>query len=166
MALQDNWMGQWSDTLRQNFPIIRGMVAQGFGKTETYNVLKAGGVAGRKQDVLRMWQDIKDTTRDINSLVDQSNPMAKPIGELIPPSLGKQARSYSYLLEYEAVDPFSHVGTASMTTVSSDRLLSVDEIKEAATREINKYGFMESFELDSLEIKEIHYDNDPYLTPV
>jgi len=163
MSLLSGWIDTFSKTIRQNFNFIKGAVYNGLGKTETYNMLKAGGSAGRKTDVLRMYQDIKDSYRDVNTYLDQSNPLAKPNPDLIPPALGRQERSYSYVVKYKAKSAITGFNFSETLTIGSSRLLSTGEMFDMMNEAANPYGYVDEVYQDSFEVVDIHYSNDPVL---
>jgi len=163
MSLLSGWIDAFSKIIRSNFNFIKGAVYSGIGKTETYNMLRAAGPAGRKTDVLRMYQDIKDSYRDVNTYLDQSNPQAKPNPDLIPPALGRQERNYSYVVQYKAKSAITGFNFKETLTIGSSKLLSMEQMFDMMNEAANPYGYVDEVYQDSFEVVDIHYSDTPVL---
>lgn len=155
------WIDGFTKTVRQNLPLIKGAVSQGIGASATYNMLKAGGTAGRKTDFLRMYRDIKAASRDVNTYLDQTDPTARPNPDLIPPSLGRQERAYSYVVDYKAKSAITGFNFTETVTISSSSILNVEQVMDLALEAANPYDYVDEVYQDSIQIKDIHYSDNP-----
>ena len=163
MSLLSGWIDTFSPTIRKNFGFIKGAMYQGLSVNKTIDLLKLSGPAGKRSEIQRMARDILASKRDVNTFLDQANPRAKPNPDLIPPALGRQERTYSYLVEYKAKSSITGFNLREQLTIGSSSLLSVEQIHDMMNEAANPYGYVDEVYQDSFDIKEIHYSDDPVL---
>lgn len=155
------WLSGFTKGTRSLLPFARSAVSSGIRATEFYNVTKAAGIGARKTDVLRMMSDLKKTYTDINMYLDQSNLKSKPIPDLIPPSLGRSPRTYTYVVKADRVDELTGFTYESYTTIASSTLLETGDVYAEALDDFNKYGLPEPINAETLWIDSITRSDNP-----
>ena len=162
MSTLSPWIDGFSKTIRQNLPFIKGMVSQKMKSEHIYQTLLKAGPAGRKKEVLRMIADVRAATKDVNTYLDQSNPLAYPNPDLIPMALGRQTKAYNYLIEYQGKSAITGFNFTEQVTISSSRLLRVQEMYDEVEESTNPYGYVDTVIEEGYDVKEIHYSDNPY----
>jgi hypothetical protein len=161
MGNWSEWLSGFTQSTRQLLPFARAAVSDGISRTEFYNITRAAGIGARKQDVLRMMRDLQTAYKNPSQYLDQSDLTAKPIPELIPQSLGRQARNYSYVVSAELFDPVSESFYRDHVTIASSTLLDVDSAFSDAMAEWGKYGMSQNVSEGSIKIESVTRSDNP-----
>lgn len=164
-------MGNWSEWLstftagtRALLPFARSAVSEGIGRTEFYNITRRAGIGAKKTDVLRMMRDLQAAFKDPTLYLDSSDLTSKPVEELIPVSLGRQARTYSYTVSVMRENAATGETWKDFTTIGSSVLLDVGDVYGDAVQDFDRYELPDTPNLATLRIESINKSLDPIFT--
>lgn len=126
-----------SRTARTAFPIIQRGVREGLSANAIQDVLSGRGLGIRRQtllDLVRLERGVQETINVLRFI----HPGSRPNPDRLPEALTKIRRSFSFNVEVRARrldtgEPFSQ-----FVTVSTDRLLTRQQIEAQAIRAVER----------------------------
>jgi hypothetical protein len=161
MSALSPWIDQFSKKHKSILSLVRGAVSQGLPKTKTYTDFKAKGLGVAKQAWFNMWNDVARAYTNPDTYLDQTNMRSKPIPELVPISLGRQAKAYSYTVSFNSIDGVTGLEKVKHLTIASTNLIETFDIYQMTSETANAYGFEEDVDLESMRIESVTFNENP-----